>query len=453
MIVPSSRLLFWFALVAVPFSLLGAVYPNALGVSVALISALLVVALLDVALSFSRLDDIMVELPDLVRLSKDRYANLTIRVTKSASLALKLRIGLALPQELETSHDDFTVTLASDIKTSALDWPFTPRQRGNFRVTKAFLETPSRLGFWAIRRTTPVRCEIRVYPNLIAERKQLAALFLHRGTFGLHAQRQVGKGRDFEKLREYVSGDGLEEIHWKATARRGHPVTKVFQIERTQEVYVLVDASRLSGKAVLNSGTDASINGQPAANSTLERFVTAALILGQTAEQQGDLFGLITFTDQVKTFLRARNGKSHYSACRDAIYTLEPENITPDFDEISAFIRTRLRRRALLIFLTSLEDPVLAESFVRNMGLLAGQHLVLVNMLKPEGSNPLFTQPDVAGIDDLYRHLGGHLQWHSLRELEKVLQRRGVHFAMLENEHLARELVTQYLTVKRRQLL
>ena len=166
MIVPSSRLLFWFALVAVPFSLLGAVYPNALGVSVALISALLVVALLDVALSFSRLDDIMVELPDLVRLSKDRYANLTIRVTKSASLALKLRIGLALPQELETSHDDFTVALASDIKTSALDWPFTPKQRGNFRVTKAFLETPSSLGLWAIRRTTPVRCEIRVYPNL-----------------------------------------------------------------------------------------------------------------------------------------------------------------------------------------------------------------------------------------------------------------------------------------------
>jgi len=165
------------------------------------------------------------------------------------------------------------------------------------------------------------------------------------------------------------------------------------------------------------------------------------------------LFGLITFADHVQTFLRAKNGQAHYSACRDALYALEPQYITPDFDEISAFIRTRLRRRALLIFLTSLDDPVLAESFVRNMTLLAGKHLVLVDMLKPPGADPLFRRSGVETIDDLYQHLGGHLQWHGLRELEKVLQRRGVRFSLLENERLASELVSQYLGVKQRQLL
>ena len=94
----------------------------------------------------------------------------------------------------------------------------------------------------------PVQSEIRVYPNLLSERKSLAALFLNRGAFGVHAQRQVGKGRDFEKFREYVPGDDYDEIHWKATARRGKPITKVFQIEKTQEVYVIVDASRLSAR-------------------------------------------------------------------------------------------------------------------------------------------------------------------------------------------------------------
>ena len=466
MIVPSFRLLLWFAIIALPFSVLGAVYPNALGISVALISALLVVILLDAALSFARLDAIAVELPNLIRVSKDRPASLTVNITKPAAAALRLRIGLALPRELASPNEDLTVLLASEVETSQIDWAFTPKQRGNFRLTTVFLETSSRLGLWAIRRTAPFRCEIRVYPNLVAERKHLAALFLNRGAFGLHAQRQVGKGRDFEKLREYAPGDGFDEIHWKATARRGHPVTKVFQIERTQEVYVILDASRLSGRQmVLGSGLQVAGSSTPVGRarletqnpqletSVLERFITAALILGQAAEQQGDLFGLITFTDQVKTFLRAKNGKGHYAACRDAIYTLEPENVTPNFDEISSFVRTRLRRRALLIFLTSLEDPVLAESFVRNMSLLAGQHLVLVNMLKPDGANPLFSQPDVSTVDDLYRHLGGHLQRHDLRQLEKVLQRRGVHFSLLENERLARELVTQYLGVKRRQLL
>src|SRR2546430_17663496 len=92
---------------------------------------------------------------------------------------------------------------------------------------------------------------------------------------------------------------------------------------------------------------------------TLERFITAALVLGLAAEQQGDLFGLVTFTDKVGAFLRARNGKAHYNACRDAVYTLQPQIVTPDFDELATFIRLRLRRRALLIFLTSLDDPVL----------------------------------------------------------------------------------------------
>src|SRR5262249_15650451 len=127
--------------------------------------------------------------------------------------------------------------------------------------------------------------------------------------------------------------------------------------------------------------------------TSLERFVTAALVLGLAAQQQGDLFGLLTFSNQVDHFVRARNGKAHYSACRDTLYTLQPENVTPDFDELGAFVRLRLRRRALLFVLTSLDDPVLAESFVRNLDLVCRHHLVVVAMLQPPGVAPLFGQP------------------------------------------------------------
>ena len=104
-------------------------------------------------------------------------------------------------------------------------------------------------------------------------------------------------------------------------------------------------------------------------------------------------------------------------------------------------------------FLTSLDDPVLAESFVRNMDLIRKQHLVLVNMIQPPGVEPVFTNPNVATVDQLYQHLGGHLQWTKLRELETVLKRRGVQFSLLNNERLSTELVSQYLNMKRRQLL
>jgi hypothetical protein len=105
------------------------------------------------------------------------------------------------------------------------------------------------------------------------------------------------------------------------------------------------------------------------------------------------------------------------------------------------------------LFLTSLDDPALAESFVRNLELIRRQHVVLVNMIQPPAASALFTNPNIASVDDLYQHLGGHLQWHKLRELGKVLQRRGVQFSLLQNERLSAELVSQYLSVKQRQLV
>jgi uncharacterized protein (DUF58 family) len=447
MIVPRSKLLHWVAMIVLPFTLLGAVVPGTLPISLGAIGLLFVTVIIDALLSSKVLAGISVELAAINRMSKDREAKLEIRVRNERQLERMLRIALPLPREFASGVEQMDVVLPAQSEWSRLAWACTPAQRGNYRLHSAYVEGHSPLGFWAVRAEKPIQAEIRVYPNLLSDRKSLAALFLNRGAFGLHAQRQVGKGRDFEKLREYVAGDSFDEIHWKATARRGRPITKVFQIEKTQEVYVIVDASRLSARKTVSA--DSTGEGAP----ILERYVTAALVLGLAAEQQGDLFGLLTFTDKVEKFVRAKNGKAHYSACRDALYTLQPKVATPDFDELSTFIRLRLRRRALLLFLTSLDDPALAESFVRNLELIRRQHVVVVNMIQPPAATALFTNPNIASVDDLYQHLGGHLQWQKLRELGKVLQRRGVQFSLLQNERLSAELVSQYLNVKQRQLV
>ena len=466
MIVPRNRLLFWTAAIVLPFALLGAVEPGALGVSVAFVCVFVLLVVADAFGARRGLRGISAELPQVARMSKDRAAKLELRLRNAAQTARQLRVGLALPEEIVSDEEALIVALPAGSEWSHCSWPCTPRKRGNYALDAVYLESNSLLGFWAGRKQVAVKSVVRVYPNLLTERKNLAALFMNRGSFGIHAQRQVGKGRDFEKLREYVPGDSFDEVHWKATARRGKPVTKVFQVERTQEVYVVVDTSRLSARevegcklkvagsvvgSVAENLQPATCNVQP--ESVLERFVTAALVLGLAAEKQGDHFGLITFSDSVGKFVRAKNGKAHYSACRDALYTLQPRIVSPDFDELCTFIRLRLRRRALLIFLTALDDPLLADSFVRNMDIIRGQHLVLVNMLQPPGAVPVFTNPNLATVDELYQHLGGHLQWQRLRELGKVLQRRGVKFATLEDERLSVDIVSQYLGVKQRQQL
>jgi uncharacterized protein (DUF58 family) len=277
----------------------------------------------------------------------------------------------------------------------------------------------------------------------------VAAIFLRRAQAGAHTQRQAGQGREFEKLRNYLSGDPLGDIHWKASAKRGDLVTRLHQIERTHEVYVAIDASRLSARGV--AAHDAA--GRPAAVA-LERYVAATLVLALAAEQQGDQFGLITFSDRVLSCVRASSGSAHFNACRDALYTLQPRKVSPDFDELFTFIRLRLRKRALLIVLTALDDPVLAESFVKASEMVARQHLVIVDLLQPAEVRPLFSEEQAPeSAHDLYRNLAGHLRWHKLRELQKVLQRRGVRLSLLDPAQLSAQMIAQHSEIRARQLV
>jgi len=449
-IVPRNKLLVWNGLVVVPFATLGALFPETETWCAAAIGMFLAIVLLDAASSRRRLAGVSLEFPETVRMIKDREGEIELRIRNRGPKAQHVRLGLAFPEDIQPTREDLFVELPDGDLTSLFRWPCTPCKRGRYLFNACYLETPSLAGFWAVRRAAPVRFEVRVYPNLMSERKKLAALFLNRGDFGAYITRQAGQGREFEKLREYVHGDTYEHIHWKTTAKRGRPVTKLFQVERTQEVYVIVDASRLSGRHV-SAASDYGLNGH--AETVLERFITAALVMGVAAERQGDLFGVATFSDCVHRFVRAKSGRAHYTACRDAIYGLQPRTVTPDYDEICSFIGMRLRRRALLVFLTSLDDPVLAESFERNMDLLRKRHLVLVGMLRPSEAYQVFSRPDSASLDDLYRHLAGHLLWHDLRELEKVLQRRGVRFFLLDNERMCPQLVSHYMDVKQEQLV
>ena len=451
MIVPRTRLLLWVSLIVLPFAAAGATVPASMPVAVLFIGGLLVLAVGDAFLGCRRAGGIRVHLPESTRLQKDRAGHLEVRIENVSLQARSVRLGLAFPREVSTDSDDRIAQLPEGAAFSRLEWPVTPTKRGQYFLESVYLESVSPLGFWGIRARHAARAELKVYPNLLRERKHVAALFLKRGEIGVHAQRQAGQGREFEKLRDYIPGDSYDEIHWKASAKRGHPVTKVFQVERTQEVYVILDASRLSAREVRLADPE-SPTGE-ARTTTLERYIAAALILGLAAEQQGDQFGLLTFSDRILSFVRAKSGQSHYDACRDRLHTLQAQDVTPDFEELCAFIRLRLRRRALLIFLTSLDDPMLAESFAKAAELISRQHLILANMLQPPGALPLFQDAAVHQPDDLYRQLGGHFQWHSLQELEKVLKRRGVRLTLLDPEKLAGQLVAQHADVKRRQLI
>ncbi|HEY2343130.1 MAG TPA: DUF58 domain-containing protein [Chthoniobacteraceae bacterium] len=458
MIAPHTRLIFWTAAVVLPFAALAGAAPQTLVPAVAIILLFAVLVVADALRAGGGLLGVSIEMPSVVRWQNGRSGTLPLEIRHPAGTARLLRVGIAFPREIESEKADYMVRLPDGSEASRFDWSCRPTQRGQFRLHDVHVEASSPFGFWAARATLPAQCEIRVYPDLYSERAQTASLFLRRAGIGIHSLRYAGQGRDFEKLREFVPGDSLPDIHWKASAKRGKPVTKVFQIERSQEIYLVIDGSRLSARQVVlkrplektaTAGAFATVE-----TTALERYVTAALLLALSAERQGDQFGLLTFSDRVLSFVRARSGQAHFDACRDRLYTLQPENVSPDFEEVCTFLRLRLRKRAMIVFLTALDDPVLAENFEKATALICRQQLVLANMLEPPETGPLFSEKSpVASVDDLYRRLGGHYRWNNLRELQKTLGRKGVRLSFLDPDRISAELIAQHAEVRARQLL
>ncbi|MEM9283989.1 MAG: DUF58 domain-containing protein [Verrucomicrobiota bacterium] len=425
----------------------------------------LAVALIDGLRSRRLLDNVRVEFPELVRSTKGREATLPISFSNEGDEIQRMRFGVATSPWF---HFDGEITrwierLPSGKKLS-IDYPLTPLKRGQYFLDSIHLERRSPLGFWLVRQRHDLTTEFRVYPDLSTERKRLSSLFLMRGNEGSHMVRQVGKGRDFEQLRDYQPGDDYVDIDWKATARRQMPVTRTYQVERTQEVYVIVDHSRLSGREICIPLDEASredweymtqsAGGDQVVTTQLEKFLHCSLILASVAERQGDLFGFVSFADKVDRLIRGRNGKDHYNLVRDALYTLEPKTVSPDFEQLMISLRQRLTRRALLVMLVDLSDPLTAEQFYDALPLINKQHLVLVNMVRPEHAFPLFSvrnAPD--SVDEVYQNLAGHLQWQELRDTGNRLRHLGVELGIPEHEELCTETVTQYLNVKKRQLI
>lgn len=440
--VPSRNMLFWVAVLVVPMAGVGGMLPGTAALPLAIVAVFALVAIADAIGSRTTLAGIRVRAPDIVRLWKGRDGGIDL-VLYAAPVhgSRPTLVALEMPPSMASPQQEMLVAFPENGTSAKFRWPCVASRRGNFKLSRCFLERASKYGLWNLRSEVHVDIEVRVYPDFLAERKRASSLFLNRGSFGIHARRHVGKGREFEQLREYAYGDSYEDIHWKAAAKRNQPVTKVFQVERTQELYVAVDCSRLTGR-LSSDGT-----------RMLERAVTAAALLARAAELQGDLFGLIAFSDRIDTFRRASGGRAARESAIEALYAREPREVTPDFRELFTFLRLRLRRRALVVILTCLDDPAMAESFATNIRVVCRQHLLLVNVLAPSVVRPLFTNESVGSTDDLYAELGGHMLWQNIRELRSSLRRFGVAMHQLDHEKLCAQLVEQYMRVKQRQAL
>ncbi len=172
MIVPQPRLLLSFAVVALPLAFAGAAWPEATRGCLAGALCFAILAAVDALRGARRLDGVTVKVPEVLRLSKDRAGALELRVRNPGGRKRDLRLAPAWPADVVASDADRLVVLPADAEWACLNWPCTGVRRGRHRLAQVWLEAVSPFGFWATRRSAAAACEFRVYPNLLADRRQ-----------------------------------------------------------------------------------------------------------------------------------------------------------------------------------------------------------------------------------------------------------------------------------------
>ena len=432
MIVPTPRLILLSALVALPACAVIPLLPKAAEAAVLVIALGTVVAAADAALGMRPPRALSIEAPAFVRLTERRAGAIHVVIGNALPHPLTVRIALVLPDGITSSER--LAPVQAPAGRSSVDYAITGTTRGTRLLEQARIESRSLLGLWHVRTALALTCELRVYPDL--RDRATAALFQRARAAGGRLTRQFGKGREFDRLRQFVPGDSIEDVHWKATAKRGVPVVKLFRLEHSQQVYVALDCSRLS-----------------ALESRLDGYVDAALHLALCAEQQGDRFGLILFSDRVHRVVEARRGSPHFRLCRDAVYNAKPRGVNPDFAEVCDSLQRKLTRRSLIVFLTCLDDTFLAESFERDITIMARRHLLLVHLMRAAETKPMFSGDTPENLDGAYFALASQLHWNRIRRLQIALQNRGVRLSMLDPARAKEQVAAAYLDVKRRQLL
>ena len=357
---------------------------------------------------------------------------------------LNLDVGIALPGLLKTRSDIQSLRFTPDHADLRTTWQVTPLKRGSYPTTEVFFRTFSPLGLWAKHSRLEHQITFNVYPNLHRDRRTLATLFTRTGQVGTHVQKQSGQGREYDQIRQYQPGDSPLDIHWKATAKRNSLVSRTYQMERTQNVVLAVDTSRLSSRL------HPTFPGQPA-EPILERYVNAANLLAQASLRSGDRFGFVSFSNRVEHSLQPGNGSHQLHALQRHLFNLSPRDVYADYDEWGREMRVRFRRRSLVILLSDLSDITAFEHLEPTLQMLAQTHLVAVAMIPLPGVRPLFDGQ--AGHEDPYARLAGHVMWEDLHAYQKRLQVLSVPLLLSSSEHFVLDVVNHYVSIKQLQRL
>lgn len=394
-------------------------------------------------------------LADLARLPKPRQ--LTVRRLWRSAAALSIpsevdlevlnssstSIGITLVDTtpLELRNEPPTVTTKARARSEGkATYQILPMQRGDAKFGPCYVRYQSVFRIAEKWARAPLEQTIRIYPNL-EEAKRHTIYLLRSRQIAMEKRhtRVRGIGREFESLREYQPGDEYRDICWTAAARRGRLVTRLYQIERSQMVWIVLDCGRLMRARIGDF-------------SKLDYAVNSALTLAQVALYSGDRVGLVAYGRGIRHQLPAAKGSAHLRQLIERLALVHEEGAEADHLQMAGRLLSDQKRRSLIVWLTDLAETAMTPEVIEAASMMMPRHLVLFVVVgQPDLGQLASRTPQTEA--EMYQVAAAQEMVHRRELLLARLRERGALAMEVTTGSVSPVLVNAYLQIKERNQL
>ena len=373
------------------------------------------------------------------RLSNGDENTIEIIVKNEFKFPVYVEVIDELPEQLQIRNWKRRLDLKSR-QQKKIRWHLKPLQRGEYHFGDIHLFVSSPLRLISRRFTSAAEVTVPVYPAFM----QLHKYELFSGTTlqlesGNQRMRKMGQSMEFEQIKEYVSGDDIRTLNWKASARKGGLMVNNFMEERSQQVYCIIDKGRLM-KMPFNGMT------------LLDYAINSCLVLSNVCLRKQDRVGVITFSNEPGSLLAADRKPSQSENILQLLYKQKTDFLESDFEMLYGQIRSKIKHRSLVILFTNFESLSGLNRQIDYLRSLAKYHLLLVVFFENSELDQL-TNSRAKNVEDVYIKAIAEKFAFEKRVIAKELSKYGILSILSSPKNLTVNTINKYLELKARQAI
>ncbi len=416
------------------------IYPWLYVIGVLGLWSLILATVLDLLMLFTNTSGIIARRSSKFnKLSNGDENELFIEVAGNYSFRTDLEIIDEIPEQFQ--YREFRISRSLEAGgRHKIRYTLRPVSRGEFHFGNLLVFASSPIGFVKRRFTFDQHMMLPSYPSFLKLRQfELMAISDRLINVGIKKIRRVGQSTEFDHIREYVPGNDIRTINWKASARARHLMVNHFMDERAQQVYSVINTGRIMQMPFEKL-------------SLLDYAINASLVLSHIAYIKHDKPGLVTFSNTLQSAVAADRKGNQLYRLQEALYNVKTDFQETNYEVLLNFTRTRLTQRSLILLYTNFETLNSLTRQIKYLKQIARNHLVVVIIFENTELHGLLTQAAV-NTGELYRQTIAKKFDYEKQQIALELQHSKIQCVYTKPEDLTVATLNKYLELKARGMI